>query len=102
MALKVDGQEVSTSHRSRMGIRGPCRYDDMAGNVWQWVEDCYSDSYASTPRNGTALISSNCESRVLRGGSWSINPRYLRSAYRSGVRPDFRDFNLGFRIAREP
>jgi formylglycine-generating enzyme required for sulfatase activity len=38
--------------------------------------------------------------RVLRGGSWSIAPQFLRSAYRNRNAPDGRNFITGFRIAR--
>ncbi len=55
---------------------------DVHGNVWEWVEDCWNDSYAGAPANGTAWTSGDCGRRVLRGGSWDDYPRSLRSAYR--------------------
>lgn len=55
---------------------------DMLGNVWEWVQDCYSDSYAGAPTDGTARIIENCGTHVRRGGSYFADPRYLRSAYR--------------------
>jgi formylglycine-generating enzyme required for sulfatase activity len=77
---------------------------DMHGNVWEWVEDIYHDSYQGAPINGTAWIDSEGENssryRVLRGGSWNINPRFLRSAFRYWGGPDIRNNNLGFRVAR--
>ena len=54
---------------------------DMHGNVWEWVEDCWNDSYAGAPSDGSAWRRGDCERRVLRGGSW-IYPRVLRSAVR--------------------
>jgi formylglycine-generating enzyme required for sulfatase activity len=81
---------------------------DMAGNVWQWVQDCYHNSYNGAPADGSAWTTGNCYGtlqdgdlqRVIRGGSWISGPLLLRSAGR------FRDtFNsegnlLGFRVGR--
>jgi formylglycine-generating enzyme required for sulfatase activity len=56
---------------------------DMHGNVWEWVEDCYRNSYAGAPTDGSANTSvGDCSLRVFRGGSWIEPPRYLRSAAR--------------------
>jgi formylglycine-generating enzyme required for sulfatase activity len=55
---------------------------DMAGNVWQWVQDCHSDDYSATPADGSAWDEPACKSRVVRGGSWFDLPRDLRSANR--------------------
>ena len=73
---------------------------DMHGNVWEWVEDCYRDSYAGAPTDGSAWTSGGCSSRVLRGGSWITVPGYLRSAYRGWFTPDARVGNDGFRVSR--
>ena len=61
---------------------------DMAGNVWQWVQDCYHDSYNGAPSDGSAWTSGACSNRVVRGGSWCGGPRNLRSADRSGDATD--------------
>jgi formylglycine-generating enzyme required for sulfatase activity len=74
---------------------------DMLGNVWEWVEDCWHGSYSSAPDDGSAWTTGgNCGGRVLRGGSWSVNPRGLRAANRYGNYPDDPNYNDGFRIAR--
>jgi formylglycine-generating enzyme required for sulfatase activity len=75
---------------------------DMHGNVWEWVEDCWHETYADAPNDGSAWTSSCTEpSRVLRGGSFRDNPLGLRSAYRTRIRPSVRIFNgSGFRVAR--
>lgn len=73
---------------------------DTLGNVWEWTEDCYQDSYGGAPSDGSALVSSSCRSRVFRGGSWSFIPRCVRAADREEVSPDFRGASLGFRVAR--
>ena len=75
---------------------------DMLGNVWEWAEDCWHDSYAEQPptdgRAGTS--GGDCSLRVLRGGSWSIGPGHLRAAFRSRNDVDYRINNVGFRVAR--
>ena len=74
---------------------------DMHGNVWEWVEDCWHDSYARAPRDGSAWTrGGNCSRRVLRGGSWFGHPGTLRSANRGRGDSDLRDASVGFRLAR--
>ena len=73
---------------------------DVLGNVLEWVEDCWNESYAGAPTDGSAWESGDCSLRVLRGGSWYDLPRRLRSANRlwnpTGLRNNF----VGFRVAR--
>src|SRR5262249_31617263 len=71
---------------------------DMAGNVRQWVEDCYDGDYNEAPSDGSAC--GDCRRRVARGGYRSGNPRLLRSASRGGLTPNYRGNALGFRVAR--
>jgi formylglycine-generating enzyme required for sulfatase activity len=78
---------------------------DMLGNVWEWAEDCYVDSYKDAPTDGSAQESpdnNTCPLRVLRGGSWYDDPQYVRSATRYGDSPSARYDSLGFRLARTP
>jgi formylglycine-generating enzyme required for sulfatase activity len=73
----------------------------MHGNVWEWVEDCYHNSYEGVPTDGSAWTSgADCSDRVVRGGSLSNDPRYLRSAARGSVTTDVRVEYLGFRVGR--
>jgi formylglycine-generating enzyme required for sulfatase activity len=74
---------------------------NMHGNVFEWVEDCFHDNYSGAPTDGSAWTT-GCSGnyRVLRGGSWSYNPAYLRSAFRFWDAPDNRNFISGFRLAR--
>ncbi len=73
---------------------------DMHGNVREWVEDCYHGSYAGAPTDGSARESTEGCWRVFRGGSWDLEPRNLRSAYRSRGTTDVRYYSIGFRVAR--
>ena len=73
---------------------------DMHGNVWEWVEDCWNDSYAGAPADGSAWLTDNCGGRVLRGGSWYDVPSDLRSANRNWNSTDYRLGSNGFRVAR--
>jgi formylglycine-generating enzyme required for sulfatase activity len=75
---------------------------DTAGNVWEWVEDCYHDSYDSAPKDSSAWLDGDDCSRVLRGGSWNFATGFARSASRFRVYPGYRDDNDGFRVARAP
>ncbi|MGO8954695.1 MAG: SUMF1/EgtB/PvdO family nonheme iron enzyme [Rhodomicrobium sp.] len=73
---------------------------DMHGNVWQWLKDCYHDSYDGAPGDGKAWTTGDCGRRVDRGGSWNSVWWPLRSASRAKDRTDFRDRGLGFRVGR--
>ena len=73
---------------------------DMHGNVYEWVEDCWNGSYADAPSDGGARLSGDCAKRVLRGGSWYVDPRYLRAAARNGSTAGYRNSGDGFRVAR--
>jgi formylglycine-generating enzyme required for sulfatase activity len=74
---------------------------NVHGNVWEWVEDCFHDTYGGAPADGSAWTTGcSNNARVLRGGSWNDNPAYLRSAIRSWGTPVSRDIDGGFRLAR--
>jgi len=72
------------------------------GNVWEWVEDCNHDSYAGAPTDGSAWLSGDCTSRIVRGGSWYSDPRFLRAALRYWYPANYRASFIGFRLALHP
>ena len=76
----------------------------MHGNVWEWCEDLWHDSYEGKPEGlketADAWTAGDSGRRVLRGGSWDNLPRYLRSANRGGIPAGIRDDYSGFRLAR--
>ncbi|MBD2080621.1 SUMF1/EgtB/PvdO family nonheme iron enzyme [Leptolyngbya sp. FACHB-17] len=72
---------------------------DMHGNVREWCADYGHNSYDRAPVDGTVWSEGGAEeSRLLRGGSWSSNPRICRSAARFFIDPATRYFNFGFRV----
>jgi formylglycine-generating enzyme required for sulfatase activity len=74
---------------------------NVHGNVWEWVADCYHNSYDGAPTDGSAWTTGECtKERVLRGGSWSGVPGDLRSARRFRNFPLDRLYDAGFRVAR--
>lgn len=74
---------------------------DMVGNVREWTEDCYHDTYNGSPTDGSAWIEGgDCYHRVVRGGSFLLAPAFLRSASRYWFTSDYRLRYLGFRVAR--
>ena len=86
-----------------VGSYPPNAFDlhDAHGNVSEWVQDCWNRSHAGAPSDGSARLDGDCSLRVLRGGSWYVKARFLRSAYRIWNAPDFRlRFLIGFRVAR--
>lgn len=88
--------EVGQFPPNRFGLR------DMAGNAAEWVADCWSENYRAAPRDGSAYAPAGCRERVLRGGSFNNDPRYLRSAARFKYESDVRFYTNGFRVVREP
>jgi formylglycine-generating enzyme required for sulfatase activity len=75
---------------------------DMHGNVWEWVQDVVHDNYEGAPLDGSAWEAGGDQARrILRGGSWLYNPRYLRSALRNGFSSALSNDIVGFRVVRE-
>jgi len=72
---------------------------DMAGNVWEWVQDDYHDSYQGAPSDGSAWQGSG--GAFLRGGSWFCLPKYVRASNRNLVAPGARRALDGFRCVRD-
>jgi len=73
---------------------------DVLGNVYEWVADGWHGSYEGAPSEGMVWEGGESSRRVVRGGFWYCNARYLRAAYRGGNVPGDRSFDLGFRLAR--
>jgi formylglycine-generating enzyme required for sulfatase activity len=95
-----DGVETSRvcTHQAGHSTQGVC---DLAGNVWEWLEDNWHNSYNGAPNDGSAWVDNAPGSvRVFRGGSWYLDARRVRAAYRAGRSAGYRVNGLGFRPAR--
>jgi len=97
------GGQWSGSQTAQVGsyAASPFALHDMAGNVMEWVQDCYQPGYADAAPDGSAVVSGDCSSRAVRGGSYSSPASELRSASRDKRPPDARLDNLGFRVVRQ-
>jgi formylglycine-generating enzyme required for sulfatase activity len=72
---------------------------DMSGNVWEWVEDSYHESYNGAPTDGS-VWSGDGAKRVFRGGSWHYLAQRTRAAMRAWDGPEESSGAIGFRLAR--
>ncbi len=73
---------------------------DMQGSVAEWVQDCWA-RYDGAVREAKAVEFTRCKGRVLRGGSWFNDARWLRAAARNYFEPTFRHDTIGLRLARD-
>ena len=76
---------------------------DTSGNLWEWVQDCWHETFANVPTDGSAW-ESDCDSsgqKVRRGGGWDANLNGIRSAIRSKGGEHDRSNLYGFRVARD-
>lgn len=74
---------------------------DMGGNIFQWTEDCWNDSFVGAPADGSAWKTGNCNEPVQRGSSWHASADFIRVAYRVHFDRADRNIYMGFRIARD-
>ena len=86
---------VGSYSASRFGLH------DLAGNVSEWVADCWHESYRRAPPDAKAWVNPGCRMRVVRGGSWASSPEQTRSAWRSGSDAETTNARIGFRVVRE-
>ena len=109
------GDEVGTGHANCNGCGGPFTLQtapvrsfpanafgllDMQGNVWEWVEDVWHDTFDGAPDNGSAWLSGDPTFRVIRGSSWHNEPELARSAIRFKRHKKVQFDTLGLRVAR--
>jgi len=74
---------------------------DLAGNVSEWVDDCWHSSYRRAPRDGRPWVNPGCRNQVIRGGSWASSPAHTRSAWRQGTDVNNTSARVGFRVVRD-
>jgi formylglycine-generating enzyme required for sulfatase activity len=81
-------------------VPNPYGLHDMLGEAWQWMADCWNDSYADAPADGSPWLHGNCDLRVVRGGAWSTAAWTVRAAERDAYGTNYRASDVGFRVAR--
>jgi formylglycine-generating enzyme required for sulfatase activity len=74
--------------------------NDLSGNVMEWVEDCWHDSYTRAPDDGSAWVNRGCENRVIRGGNWGSAIEEYQVNHRKKAQAELTDPRLGFRVAK--
>jgi formylglycine-generating enzyme required for sulfatase activity len=74
---------------------------DVFGNVSEWTEDCFGTNYEGAPVDGSARHLEPCPTRILRGGTFSGGPGYLRPSRRAGFPIQLRGDGHGLRVVRE-
>jgi formylglycine-generating enzyme required for sulfatase activity len=75
--------------------------NDLLGNVFEWVEDCWYDDYIGAPIDGSARFTDACREHEMRGGSWFSSPQYVNASYRNRFAHDYRSSSIGFRVVRD-
>ena len=86
-------QAVATRQPNGLGLF------DMSGNVWEFCSDTYAQDYYATSPDRNPQGAAEGPHIVKRGGSWSINPRYLRATVRGRAARDDAHYSSGFRVA---
>ena len=101
----ADQTEPVNEHRHKPNGLG---LYDMSGNVSEWVEDCWHQTYDGAPADGRPWREENggdCQKRMIRGGTSVITFNWgfetFRTSYRHSALADMRDFGIGFRLAQD-
>jgi eukaryotic-like serine/threonine-protein kinase len=97
-----DGYELVSPVGNYLKGASPSSALDMAGNVWEWTADWYSQGYYAVSPSRNPIGPSTGDGHVVRGGSWSLDARGIRTTFRSGIPADLAEDTLGFRCAYLP
>lgn len=71
---------------------------EMLGNVYEWTADCWQANYYRAPSTGAPWLDGDCQQAPFRGGAWSADPSWIRSANRDADSRHYRFGGLGFRL----
>ena len=89
----------ATTPVMQLGVGNAFGLCDLHGNVAEWCQDPWHETYNGAPRDGRAWGFPRNLYRVTRGGGWGSPPRLCRSASRYRHRPDAWSNGIGFRVA---
>lgn len=84
--------KVGLKKANGIGIR------DMSGNVLEWCQDRYNDTYYKTSPKDNPSGADTGENRVVRGGSWTDPAKSAQTTYRDWIEPDMLTYNVGLRL----
>jgi formylglycine-generating enzyme required for sulfatase activity/serine/threonine protein phosphatase PrpC len=95
--------DYSTSKPARVGTYKPNPFGlyDTAGNVYEWVHDCYHRNYNDAPTDGSVWQGGDCSVRVVRGGAYRSPANSMRSENRETFKSGKGQYNVGIRVARD-
>ena len=95
--------DYNTSKPARVGTYKPNPFGlyDTAGNLYEWVHDCYHRSYKEAPTDGSVWEGGDCEVRIVRGGAFRSPANSMRVENREKFPSNRGQYNVGFRIARD-
>lgn len=74
---------------------------DILGNVSEWTQDCWNNTYYGAPSDGSAWLRGDCSVRLLRGGSFGTIARYMDNTSRMALATFIKYDTLGLRVARD-
>ena len=95
--------DYNTSKPAKVGTYKPNPFGlyDTAGNVFEWVHDCYHRNYNDAPNDGSVWEGGDCDVRVVRGGAYRSPANSMRSENREKFKSGKGQYNVGIRIARD-
>ncbi len=95
--------DFNTSKPAKVGTYKPNLFGlyDTAGNVFEWVHDCYHRDYEGAPDDGSVWGGGDCEVRITRGGAYRSPATSMRVENRDTFKSSRGQYNVGFRVARD-
>ena len=95
--------DFNTSKPAKVGTYKPNAFGlyDTAGNVYEWVHDCYHRNYTDAPTDGSVWEGGDCNVRIVRGGAFRSPASSMRVENREKFKSGKGQYNVGIRIARD-